>query len=931
MTPERWSRIQEMFDAASALDPSERARYLSTACPEDVALRGQVESLLLHASDTGELRDVVQDALHDTTTELGASMIAHTVGAYRLEREIGEGGMGVVYLGVRADDAFRKEVAVKLLRTGLQAGAAVARFRAERQILAGLEHPNIARLLDGGTTSHGLPYLVMEYVDGLPITAYCDQRRATIVERLRLFRSICDAVQYAHRNLVVHRDLKPSNILVTGDGVPKLLDFGIAKLLPAGDPATAATQTQTAARLMTPEYASPEQVLGGTITTATDVYALGIVLYELLTGCRPYQLDSHLRAELEWRICEEEPQKPSVAARAAAGTERGISPAQLRKQLSGDMDTIVLTALRKDPGRRYSSAEQLSLDVQRYLEGQPIQARPATLGYRARKFVRRHRLSVVAGALFLLLLAGFGAFMAVSAARLARERNKALVAERNARQVSTFLTDLFEVSDPRRSRGGTVTARQMLDRGAERIRRELTDQPQVQTSLMHTIAYAYHGLGLHYEAATLLKESLEIRRRSFGEEHLETAASMDGAAAELRELGDLGAAAPLLRRALEIQSRALGPEDPLVGQTLGNLGLVVKELGDYADAEALTRRALAVRTKALGERNTETLISVSNLAQLLQERARFTEAEQLYRRALAVRRDVLGNDHPQTINSMNVLAFFLTARGRYPEGLALYREALEARLKIFGEDSADVASTRRGLGALFQEQGDLTQAEALYRSSLALVRKLLAPDHPDVAQALTSLATLLEERGDISGAEPLYREALAIRVKRLGENNPAVARVQHHLGHALAAAGRRAEGEALMRHALDVRISRLGPDHPDVAASLAGMADVAGDAGDLVAAERLYRQALQLRRTILPAGHPHTAQTLAGLGSVLTAAGRAPEAEPLLREAADSLSRSVNADSPRLARAQAALARCVAAEHDNVEGGPPLLPEHRRR
>ena len=502
MTPERWQQVKCLLEAALERDPSERAALLDEACKADPALRREVESLIASHKQAGSF--IESPALEAPTRILsdteGQSTVSPLVGSYKVIREIGHGGMGTVYLAARADDQYKKLVAIKLVRRGMDTESILSRFRHERQILASLDHPNIARLLEGGTTN-GLPYFVMEHIEGQPIDEYCDSRKLTTIERLKLFRTVCSAVHYAHQNLVVHRDLKPRNILVTADGTPKLLDFGIAKLLKPEMYAQTIAPTETMIRPMTPDYASPEQVKGQPVTTASDIYSLGVLLYELLTGHRPYRITSYTPQELERVICDQEPERPSTAVNrtlavksADGATQKTISPEtvsrnregqpdKLQRRLRGDLDNIVLMALRKEPQRRYASAEQFSEDIRRHLEGLPVIARKDTFQYRASKFIRRNKIGVAVAVAFAVLMIGSIIAIALQSVRAARERDK-------AKQVSAFLTDIFKVSDPSEARGKTIKSgaancrkatgrslRQRAGSGAASLRSDDTTKP----------------------------------------------------------------------------------------------------------------------------------------------------------------------------------------------------------------------------------------------------------------------------------------------------------------------------------------------------------------------------------------------------------------------------------------------------------------------
>jgi serine/threonine-protein kinase len=906
MTAGRWRRLQELFDQASALAPTARTRYLDTACSDDPSLRRQVESLIAHAeTDAGLVDAAIVDAARAAAAAAGAPAVGDRVGAYRIISPLGQGGMGAVYRAVRADE-YRKEVAVKLLRGGLASAELLARFRSERQILAQLEHPSIARLLDGGTREDGSPFLVMELVDGEPITDYCDRRRLGVAERLQLFRTVCAAVHYAHQNLVIHRDLKPSNVLVAQDGTPKLLDFGIAKLLRPDAADHTLAVTQPAVRLMTPDYASPEQVRGETVTTASDVYSLGVVLYELLTGRRPHRFEALGQGDLERQVTERQPVRPSTAVlradevRTADGERATLAPQtvaerrattaeRLRRQLAGDLDTIVLKAMHKEPARRYASAEQLAEDLGRHLAGLPVVARPDSWRYRAGKFIGRHRLGAALAAGAAVVLAGFAVAMAVLAARLAGERNRAVAAEQQARQVSTFLTDLFRVSDPREARGREVTAREILDRGASRIDTELADQPEVRATLMETIGTVYRQLALFDRAQELFERSLEIRRRVLGPEHPRTADSLNAVGEIHREQSRLPLAESAHRQALEVRRKVLAPDDPAIAESLNNLGLVLQARGQHADAERLFRESLDRRRRVLGEDHAQSIVSRTNLARLLQAMGRAREAEAIQRDVVARRRKVLGADHPDLANALNGLAQMIQGQGRYREAEPLFREAFDIRLRVLGPEHNAVGQTLNDLAALLHDKGDLAGAERLYRRSHEIKVKAVGPEHLDIAIDLNNQATLLEDRGDLAGAVELYRRSLEIRRKRLGDEHPSVARVLHNLGRALVSQGRSREGEGLLRQSLELRRRLLGTDHPEVGGGLASLARARRQAGDRAEAERLYRESLELRRKKLRAGHPQIADSLVGLGLVLAETGRAAEAEVVIQEALAAL------------------------------------------
>jgi serine/threonine protein kinase/tetratricopeptide (TPR) repeat protein len=704
------------------------------------------------------------------------------IGPYKVLRTLGHGGMGTVYLAARADDQYQKRVAIKVIRGGALSEDTVRHFRRERQILASLDHPNVGKLLDGGTTDEGLPYIVMDYIEGQPIDRYCDGNRVATAERLTLFRSVCAAVQYAHRNLVVHRDIKPSNVLVTMEGVPKLLDFGVAKLLNPEISGEALTATGLA---MTPEYASPEQARGEPITTASDVYSLGVLLYELLTGRRPYRLKSRQAVDVLRAVCEEEPERPSTAVGRterlpdtaappstsvtpeAVSQARSATPEKLQRRLRGDLDNIVMMALRKEPQRRYPSVEALSEDIRRHLEGLPVTARTSTFAYRTAKFTRRNAGPVAAIAAIVILILSFGTTTILQSKRVVLERDQAAKERDKAQKIADFMVDLFRVSEPNRAKGATVTAREILDRGAAKIATGLKDQPETRASLLHTIGSVYTALGMYDEARSAVEEALQSRRRMFN--------------------GDNGD----------------------VARSLSLLATVRRRQGDIEGAETLDREALAIRRRLFGEDHPDVADSLNDLALILSEKGEVQEAEQLNRQALAIRRRSFGSDHPRVLDSLNNLAIDLARKGNSAEAEGMFREVLEARRRRSGNETTGVAYALENLAHALSMQGKYTAAEPLYREALGLKRRLLGDRNDEVAEALSGLAALLLATHRPEEAERLLREALDIQ-RSLPPTHPDTAVAQSLLGASLSDQHRCAEADPLLRGGYAVLRAKLG-------------------------------------------------------------------------------------------------------------------------
>jgi eukaryotic-like serine/threonine-protein kinase len=894
MTPERWAAAQQLFEAALARPEADRPGFLAEATGGDGELAALVHGLL--AADAEEqagtpLAAVVRDAVAEVTAIPRAA--PERLGPYRISRVLGEGGMGTVYLAERDDDEFLQQVAVKIVRGTLQPDR-VRQFRTERQILAWLEHPNIARLFDGGTTSEGLPYLVMEYVEGAPIDRFCDEARLDIDARLRLFLPVCDAVSHAHRSLIVHRDIKPSNIIVTAGGVPKLLDFGIARLTLDGAPDQSGPAPP---RMMTPFYASPEVVRGDQVTTAADVYALGVLLYELLTGTRPLRFATMTSEEVERVVCHVDPTPPSRTALEAgdhalppeARAEcRRTTPAALASRLGGDLDAIVARALHKDAATRYASVEALATDLRHHLARRPVTARPASWPYVAGRFVARHTWGVAVAAALLLLVTAAAVIFSVQAARLAEEGARTARERDTTQQVVQFLTRLFEVSNPDATpTGSNVTARELLDRGAERIDAELAGQPVVQARLLATMGTAFAALGAYERSATLFERALEQRRATLGSEHLDTAISMEDLAEAYRELARYDEAESLHRQALDLKRR-IGASPVAVASSLNNLGLTLSERGAHADAEPLLREALDTWRRAEGDEGEHVAVGLNNLAAVVRQQGRLAEAAGLLESAVALRRRVGANTQPALSNVLGQLGQVYSQQGELAKAEPLLQEALAIRQRIYGDDHPDTATSRNNLASLLQDQGDLAAAEPLYRTALASVERRLGTAHPDYAAHLNNLATLLEERRRFADAEPLYRRSLEVRrLVYKTDEHAAVARAEHSLGRVLLALQRPREAEPHVRRALAVRERVLPAGHFEIGLGRALLGELLAASGRASEAEPLLTGALEHIKQAQGPRHPAVADCLLTLSAFYRRTDRPAQAERLAREAAD--------------------------------------------
>jgi serine/threonine protein kinase/Tfp pilus assembly protein PilF len=800
-------------------------------------------------------------------------MIGDRIGPYRILHTLGVGGMGEVYLAERADAEFEQKVAIKVVHGGTVKRAVQSRLKIERQILAQLDHPNIAHLLDGGTLADGTAYIVMEYVDGIPIDAYCDEHRLDIAARLRLFQVVCAAVHYAHQNLIVHRDLKPSNILVTGAGVPKLLDFGIAKLLDdrqAGQHTVAVTHADL--RMLTPDHASPEQIRGQPITTSSDVYVLGVLLYRLLAGVGPFVIPSMRLTDIERAICEKDPPLASQAIDtvAAADTQgilesRVTSANRLRRTLQGDLDNIVCMAMRKEPERRYGSSQQMASDIQRYLDGKPVIARRDTLSYRSAKFVRRHWLPVSAGMAALGIILAFATTTYVQSQRIAAERDRvaqqrerAELERSRAEEVSAFLVNLFRLSDPEENRGNRVTARELLDSSATRLHAAFQDQPQTKAALLATVGAVYDSLGQYQDAVPILQESLSLQPASHDRSHIDTLLELARARSGA---GDLSGAEAPLRDALHLAQADFGAASQTSGRALWAFGRLRQQQGQFAEAKDLYKRSLDILETTQAPA-TDIAALLDDLAQVYSREQQWALAKQTYERALDVDRRILGDDHPRVATHLHNLAVVAQNMGDLRQAEALYRDAIARQERAYGSEHPETAGARGNYGLLLRREGRLQEAEPLLRSALSVTLKLYGPENYNVAYARVSLAMLLEDEGNLKGAESEYRQALATYDKS------------------------------------------LPPNHQWRASALSLLAGLLVNRGKADEALTLSAQSLKIWTATSPASNPATAQAHANHAYALGSLGRKREAADELAPAVQVLLNARGPDDPAVRRAQ---------------------------
>jgi eukaryotic-like serine/threonine-protein kinase len=901
--------VHTLLDQALELEPAALQAWLARLRAEHPGHAATIERLL--AEETAlDARGFLAGLPGAGTpaAAVAASLAGRQLGAYTLERPLGQGGMGTVWLARRSDGRFESTVALKLLNLALVDPVGLERFRREGTALARLNHPHIARLLDAGVTEAGQPYLVLEHVDGERLDRWCDTRRLSPEARLRPFLDVLDAVAHAHANLIVHRDLKPSNILVTRDGSVKLLDFGIAKLLEEEATGEATTLTEVGGRALTPEYAAPEQISGGPVTTATDVYALGVLLYVLLAGRHPTGAASRSAAEHLRQIVETDP--PRLSAVAEGAEARASSLSRLRRLYAGDLDNILAKALKKRPEERYTTVGAFADDLQRFLRHQPVAARRDSLGYRAGKFVRRNRLA-------LALATAAALALGAATARERQLRSRAEAEARKAVAVQDYLVSVFGAADPYAapdSKPADITARALLDRGVERIDTALADEPDVRTELRGALGRVYRNLGFYDRAAEQLQRALAERRALHGPAHESVAEAMDQLGLARSKQGRLGAADSLLGGALSLRRRLFGAGDDRTAESLEHLADLRLKRDDFAGAEPLLREALGIRQQLHGDSSLAAAAAKLALADLLRTKGSAADAMGLYREALAVRERQLGESHPLTAEAAGSMARAVEALGRYTEAENLYRRMIAAQRRAFGDAHPALAVSLNALGQMLYKAGPRPEAaESLLREALAINRRALGENHPSFADNLGNLAIIARDRGDLAEAERLLRQALAIDRAIYGPEHVTVGFDLNELAGVFRARGQPDSATPLLRDALALSRHLVGESHRNTLAVTTQLARALRESGRLAEAEPLFRGALE---RFDPANADTRVLMLIarnGLGRTLTGRGRAAEAVPLLESVVRDSRTQFGAEHWRTAEAELGLGECLLA------------------
>lgn len=896
MPNQDWKKIKQIFSDALDLNVSERKAFIDKACGNNEELKVEVVSLLAAHEKQGPLDKSSEELKKSLYSQFESKKVkGKKVGSYKIVDELGQGGMGNVYLAERDDHQYKQQVALKLLRTSFTSETQNQRFLAERQFLASLTHKNIARLLDGGITEHGQPWFAMEYVEGNSIDEYCDKNQLTVKERLELFKDVCTAVQFAHQKLIVHRDLKPSNILIETDGTVKLLDFGIAKALKPNEILSGKTPiTQTGLLPLTPAYASPEQIRGESISTTSDVYQLGVILYELLTGITPYNVSGCSPSEIEQIICEKTPTRPSTAITIIpddklditpeeVSTVRKTDPVQLQRMLRGELDIIVLKAMHKEPDRRYESAAHFASDITNYLQGNPVSAHPDSILYRGQKFIQRHKVGVVSTAVIILLIIGYAVTITYHSQRTQSALEQAEQETEKAEQVTEFMMDMFEASDPSESLGENITARQLLESGITQAE-QLQEQPDVQAQMFDLTGRVYMNLGEYEKAEGLLTKAYHLRENHFTTPHNDIAESLHNLGILYWNKAQYSEAENYLRDALQMERELFGESDESIANTMTSLAIVLKELRRFDEAEPLYRQALEMDREIFGENHEFVANDLNNFGNFLESQGEYSDARDYYLESLAIYRELLGDNHPSVAGTLTNLGRLSERMGEVEQAVEYHREALKIRRVVFDQHHPDIAESLYHLGTVLLDSEMYAEAEDKLKQTLNIQQSVLDSLHPDISQTLNSLGILMRRTENYEASVQYYRKSLELKQSRLGETHSESGLTMNNLGLVLIRQQKYTEARQYLEQSLNVLLQNYDENHPMIIYPLLGLAHIHLDTDEPKKAEPFLRRSLEIQLESSGENHWMVGVIKSRLGRCLTAMNQFKEAEQFLIE-----------------------------------------------
>ncbi len=876
MSDINWEKVETIIDQALDLPEKERKTFVDNQCGNNQQLKSEV-TLLLESiydsegwlEDPGDYKREFYEEISDDVELLSAghSLIGKQVGVYTIREKIGEGGMGTVYLAERSDGEFDHQVAIKIIRRGKATELNLRRFRREQRILAGFNHSGIARLYDGGVTDDGFPYIIMEHVSGIPIDDYCRANNCSIDKKIALFEQVLEAIRHAHENLVIHRDLKPGNILVDENGNVKILDFGISKLL---EEENEISLTQTGAHLLTPQYAAPEQIRSENITTATDLYALGIVFYELLTGTEPYNLEGVSRYEIQQIILSEEPPKPSTVVDSHA----------LHKKLKGDLDAIALKAIRKESGRRYRVANEFLDDLKASRHGLPVSAREDSVPYRTQKFLKRHTQGIATTAVIVLLIAGFTLFYTY---QITEERNQAELEAQKSEEVTDFLTRIFEGSKPSVAKGDSIPVQRFLETGVNRIN-EMEGQPEVKAALLSTMGSVYQNLGEYEKSNPLHEEALQLSKKVYKEPHEDLANAYVMKAVNEKDLGNFAVAESLYKKGISIIEKLENRPDSLYAGSLSNLALLYEEFGKQRKAIPIHKKAVALDKQLYPEGHEEIGISLNHLAVAQKKNGDLQEARTNFERAIEILKTQLGDDHPRTAITTHNLALNYRRLGMLDRAIPMLKQALKMKKAIYGNEHIIVASSLVGLGHLYREtrqseksissfnkaldiisnthgdssmysgitrfslgatyllDGNFVKAERLFRESIDIIEGVLGPEGSYLANPKHLLGELFLEQEKLSEAQDEFQETETLIIKNYDTSHPYYGGLMKSLGRLKIAQDSLDRARFYLKESIDVFEQKVPDNHWKLAESRLLLGKVLYFQGDYSGSRQLLKQ-----------------------------------------------------------------------------------------